>query len=543
MAEQVPMDRFEVRLADLLLAHTAVAAGSGDASRLAATAIATTPASDRGRWPVTLDRRLAWTFVALAALLALMASIALVGSMRQDDRVTREDDPVLRVLPAEIPADVPHGEIDTPIGHARWIHLTGDPTTLPDPLVPMAGPSGLIWFDNGWTRNVPCEDPEARTPCTAAPGVRLWTSDDALGPRVEQPLPVSGAPGNLMANGDTYWLTSDDPAGLWHTNDLRSWDEVDLTGLVSPGPSGLDWQVTPGVQATMDGVTVVSLTWHTSDLGRLVGHPGVAVHIESAGPGRYRVLEHRNSFAGGERVLGYVLIATTADGIRISEETGATIAELAGADLGFVEGWAASNGVLQQVALVDRTRLTVLDGPWSAATLDAPAILPVGSGLVALQVDRDRTVRAWRSVDGRTWTDEGLLGSAGGGTWSADAVDVVTTDGRPTLRVVLAGAGDAWTSSDGERWDFVAGPPADGPPPGRLGSGWLLLKESAIEVSRDGVSWEAVPQLERVITKWTTDGQGSTPWGTLGDAVFYAVAEESGAMERDLWVVEWDGSR
>jgi hypothetical protein len=83
-----------------------------------------------------VDRRLAWSLLVLAALAALLASVAFVGMSRPQTLVRR-------VLPDHLPADVPNGTIDTPLGKARWVHLTGDPTTLSQPYAPMITPSGL----------------------------------------------------------------------------------------------------------------------------------------------------------------------------------------------------------------------------------------------------------------------------------------------------------------------------------------------------------------------------------------------------------------
>ena len=142
---------------------------------------------------------------------------------------------VVRMLPDKLPADLPSGTIKTPLGRVRWVHLSGNPNTLPDPLQPRVGPSGLIWFDGGGSREIPCKESGSQGICTAAP--RLWTSDDAVSGRVEHPLPVDAGSADLELEGDTYWLIATEPVGLWRSTDLTAWEQVDVSSLVSPGPT------------------------------------------------------------------------------------------------------------------------------------------------------------------------------------------------------------------------------------------------------------------------------------------------------------------
>lgn len=82
--------------------------------------------------------------------------------------------------------DLPGGTIDTPLGPARWVHLSGDATTIPWPLWPMADPAGgLLWFEGGalWTDETGWEDGSEPA---------LWASEDAVSPRYEIALPANG---------------------------------------------------------------------------------------------------------------------------------------------------------------------------------------------------------------------------------------------------------------------------------------------------------------------------------------------------------------
>lgn len=543
MPEQAPLDQFETRLSELLRVHTAVAERPVVATEVARMAMAPSARRVDGGMIRSLDRRLAWSFVAIAALIALVASLAFVGAQR------RAPD-VLRMLPDELPADLPHGTIDTPIGQARWVHLTGDPRTLPDPLVPMIGPSGLIWVDYGGPRSFPCDDPEARSSCTVDTRPGIWTSDDALGPRVEQPLPVDAVSISLMQDQDAYWLATTDPPTLWHAPDVTGWQPIDLTGLVSPGPSELEWGVSPGQPVTAHGIIVVPVTYQARDVARLVGYPGLVVHIEKAGVGVYRVLEHHARSEGGDTELGFVRVDQTPTGLRFSNESGGTIAELAGVGPELVESWSTTGSILeQQIGAVDGSRLTALDVPWSSA--EAPTIFPTASGFVAFVVNADKTVSPWRSDDGLSWTEGPRLGDAGGQPWTADGVWSDLTLDTPEVSVVMVGDGDRWTSTDAEHWTFVPARSATDPfwDAARIGSGWVRASEGSIWVSRDDSSrkvipelssWKVVPELWTVITKWTPRGAGSSGTNFVGNAAFVMVVEDSVPMERDLWIIEWE---
>jgi hypothetical protein len=400
------------------------------------------------------DTRLLTVNVALAlACFALVPSAtangAVPGSSPAGASPNSQAGSARRILPDVLPSGVPGGTIDTPLGTARWVRLTGDPLTLPEPLVPQLGRSGPVWFDGGGARDIPCEDARADGPCTAELPPRLWTAEDATSPRAEHALPVEAANAALFLDGDTFWLASGAPVTLWRSLDLAEWEQVDISGLVSPGPQGLEWDVVLDSPVTSAGGTLVPVTYFVHDPGRLVGEPGASVFLEpleGSSPRGYRVSEFRPRSEGGPRELGTVRVEDTPMGIRISDEDGESIVSIEGVGPEFVERW-AERGVIEerQLGIVEGGALTTVELPgWPVedGSAESPTFFPLGSGFLALQIHSDHTVRTWRSYDGRSWAEgERLRGPDGQlleGRWiswagSPERSDIqIGTLGEPT---------------------------------------------------------------------------------------------------------------
>ena len=94
-----------------------------------------------------------------------------------------------------------------------------------------------------------------------------------------------------------------------------------------------------------------------------------------------------------------------------------------------------------------------------------------------------------------------------------------------------------WKSTDGETWRLVGRP--DQGPGHRLSSGWLSGADGSWSASTDGDTWEAAPELARLLHKSTTDGTANVSTWIIGDTLFYSVAEHEGARQRDLWIVQF----
>jgi hypothetical protein len=175
-------------------------------------------------------------------------------------------------------------------------------------------------------------------------------------------------------------------------------------------------------------------------------------------------------------------------------------------------------------------------------------IFPVDTGFLGFQIDADHTVRAWRSADGRTWIEGDRLRGSDGTPWRTDWVDAQWLGGTHEITISPMGDSDAdapsrpWRSDDGVTW--TRGPlPTTGEDglvfPLSRGS-LRLADDGSWWASADGRSWDPAPDLDQAITKWMPDGAGSAGGGTLGDAMFFAVEEGEGSLQRDLWIVELD---
>ena len=95
------------------------------------------------------------------------------------------------------------GTIDTPLGQADWVFLSGDEASFPTSGTFVALPSGYGALEFSLSPHAP----------------RYWTSSDGLRwSRQELPLPASDAPSLLEAGGG-YWIAAHRPAGLWYSPD------------------------------------------------------------------------------------------------------------------------------------------------------------------------------------------------------------------------------------------------------------------------------------------------------------------------------------
>ena len=197
-------------------------------------------------------------FVVAAAIVALFGGFLLAGVLTQPPEnaapaVGATTSPQATTtpplsLPAEIPDGVATGTLDTPLGPARWVHLSGDDTTLPTWLDPVPDPSGgYISLD--WDSTPP----------------RLWRSPDLITWAFEA-LPIEARWGGLTLADDTLWVSADEPVSLWSSVDTLEWTEESLDGLVPPGPDGYAWRLDLGTAKAYDGVTIVPTTYYADYL-------------------------------------------------------------------------------------------------------------------------------------------------------------------------------------------------------------------------------------------------------------------------------------
>ena len=445
------------------------------------------------------------------------------------------------VLPAVLADGVDHGTFGTSIGRVRWVHLTGDADALPDPLAPILAPDGtLVWFAGGGPGSACYNDPKSAA-CTDPPVPRLWAAKDALAPREARPLPIDVPEASLQLIGDTFWLTSSDPLTVWSSPDLKTWEQTDLSGLRSPGPATIDWRTTISPFDSAGGSAVASVEYAAADPGRLLGFPGRQVNLALSGGG-YVAREFHSRRDGGDKDLGAITVARTADGIRFLGENGHEVGRVDGVGQEFVDMWVRQGITYRQLAVLDGTRWTPVDLP-VAPLADWPMLAKVGDALVALVVESDQRVRAWRTVDGHTWTGGDVLVAADGTPMRSSGATY--RDGEQGRVLIVFGADDSsgWTSTDGETWkpaSFVSGEI----PPIRLKQGWFRTADQTPDgdwqASSNGSDWESVPALREVVRKTAPSGAGGSSESVVGNTVFFSVDEAEAPFTRDVWMIEFE---
>lgn len=385
-------------------------------------------------------------------------------------------------LPKDIPADVRSGTLETLFGPARWVHLTGDETSLPRSI------HGLLSTQGGYV--VPDFDPRTGTQAG------LWRSPDLLHWTLEEPLGVGVGINQIWQVGDTYWVSAEgDRAGasLWWSPDTQSWEQVSLEGLTQPGPDGYAWFVQPGQPVTHEGVTIVPITWGP-DHG-VVFHdlPGIddleyPVLIETA-PGVFdvRTIE---SFSRG--VLSPDIVVTlrmedTELGLRVTDNAdGTELMVLEGVSLEFVERLAVEEGTplggfavepVSELALLDGEALIALDPPLEASE-GRQAFNADQDGFVSYTIGADGLVHVHRSQDGREWSETDIIGDdpdepTGIRTvwaWSGPSMGLGSTGS-----VELSTSNGVWRISDGRLERVPVGRGGDG---SRVANGWIVGPET-----------------------------------------------------------------
>jgi len=136
-------------------------------------------------------------------------------------------------LTEDIPEGVESGLLTTPIGAARWVHLTSSEYTLP-------GVGDLMIDQNGFAISV----------------TRFgeWHSDDGIEWRQEESsfdtevlgIDVGGAESTWIpyvdASASLVWAINEDPLEIW-TFDYANSGPVVLSGLVPPESDGFNWNL------------------------------------------------------------------------------------------------------------------------------------------------------------------------------------------------------------------------------------------------------------------------------------------------------------
>ena len=508
-----------------------------------------TPRSPKWRVQPMFD---ATRFIIAAAIVTSFAGVLLSGVLTQPS-----DDPLPAVastatpeatmfppiqLPPDIPADVRSGTLETPFGPARWVHLTGDETSLPSQF------SDLLSTQSGYV--VPDFDSQTGT------SEGLWRSPDLIRWTLEEPLGIGAGIIQMWRAGDTYWLSSgggrDGDVLLWRSRDTETWEQVALEELDPPGPAGYAWVVQPGQPVTYEEVTIVPLTW-TADFWVVLRElPGIhdleRPALVKAAPGVFAVKEIESFPRGALSADTYATLRMeeTELGLRVTDDAdGTELAVLEGVSLDFVERLAVEEGTpiggyvvdpVPGLAILDGEGLVALDLPLEAEGLSSHALTADQGGFVSVTIGRDGLVHVHHTQDGREWSETDIIGDD---MREPTGFDGVWTWLGPVSSgsVVLSTATGAWQVVNGRLERAPAPPGGDG---FRIASGWVVgpgsRGEPRISFLPDQGERASI-DLSDMGIRFGDCGSGE---GLISSNTLVTTLDEGCAGRREAWIVTFD---
>ena len=398
-------------------------------------------------------------------------------------------------LTEDIPLDVESGTIVTPVGAARWVHLSGDSSSVPAGEA-IRWPSGFAMF----------EPPDGRgqgSQFTLLNPARLWVSSDGIDWQLDERIPVPPDAENAQLSFDNeagYWLVTSSPLRLWHSISGHAWDEYDPSGLVMPIPAGFDllagtrfWPVVAeGDIALFTARVVGGFPWADYVPGFTTTNPCVE-RFREVEPGVFQMVgDVEDGQCPTEPPL--LRFEETESGLRVFDH-------FASAEVGFVDG--ADLTHIAQIAetdeLVAHQVFVIEDGRVSAAAVPWPYTTQVtfygAQGWIYAYLEpRNGPIQVWRSIDALFWDSVdppefvSELGQDVGVHFSA-------IPGGPLVAETSVGE---WETTDGSIWTPAPGELPDAPPPRpgwpagtwpvRLASGWFA-NDGSMGGSTDGDDW------------------------------------------------------
>jgi hypothetical protein len=406
-------------------------------------------------------------------------------------------------LTEDIPPGVESGTFATAVGAARWVSISGDDSPLPAGGHLIAWPSGFAIFERPFNLSPP--------PAPVSRSAQLWVSDDGIEWRV-QPLPLD--PGaqdaSLTLVEGVYWLLSSDPAGLWRSTDGANWDEIDSTGLLPPGPTGLVWFSDHEPPVTGGNLTLS----HVSFEADLPFHDWLPLLIEdyepfsdrdeSCGtlhesePGVFQIVgQEGDQFCPHQLALRF---EETETGLRVLDNaTGEKLGEVLGADLSHIDRLVQQGDAYSEenLLIIGDTEITAVETPWPPSSPTGgrrlQAMFGAQDSIYAYVRNDTGQVNVWRTSDGHSWTDLGPP------SFLKDAPTTIYpqfTSLADSLTVTIFPQNSNtppayWETTDGVNWS--SGPPPEGLPDDmyllRLESGWFANDGSQGGTSDGDVWW------------------------------------------------------
>jgi hypothetical protein len=432
--------------------------------------------------------------------------------------------PDVVALPAEIPDGLPSGRLKTPLGRARWVHISGDEDTLPPLFFPLAAPSGYVIADRGEGFLGHCVGRETcRRPA-------IWRSPDLI-TWSREPLPVEADSADIVRSGGHYWLMTYGPTTLWRSSDASTWVPIDLSQLRPSGPRGLGWELRLGFPATSGGVVAVAVDYAPVDAASYLGLtlPDGVDHasLRTAEPGQYQVL------GGNEEHVATLRFEEIDGGLHVIDDTdGSVLAVLDGVARESIERWAMGWTPFEpQVGILEGERLISVEVPATPSGNEQLDLFGTPTGYFAYLPEGEDVVRVWRSSDGRRWTDAGVLGDEDG----EPPPDSLIHEGPEFVTAV--GPQGMWRSADGLTWEEIDA--SDGLR--------VELAGARLSLRRDSLSFELEGQkstrvdLTKLGLKRELDGANSKAFGVLGpNTVAYQLSNESENGERHIWIITFD---
>jgi hypothetical protein len=509
-----------------------------------------------GRFPAMVSAARVVVAGAIVALAGGFLSIGIITTQPQatDQLVGATMTPEATTTgPVELPARIPRrfdsGTLETPLGKARWVHLSGDGEGLPEAITPIAAPGGYVSLDRGETGFGPCRgDDVCETRAT------LWFSPDLL-EWTQRPLPGDARTAQLIRAGGAYWLlmsaagpaedgSFEDPT-LWRSSDAREWEPVDLGPIAPVGPDGIGWRPSLGRVASVGGTEAVTMTFEARTAASFLGltGPDQWVSLLALDEGRYQAV----GAYGAE--LGVIRFEPVDGGLRvIDDETGARLKELPGVDMGFIERWVQNGSpsgdptmhvpVEHRVAVVVDGELTSIELPRIGPASRSFGLVGSEEGFTAFLVRPDGVMQSWRSTDGVDWTASEPVGD------DPDEPDAVTDllEGPQSLLAFDPGSGRGWVTTTGVDWQW-AGPGymQGGLAGGRFGQGWLRMRPQRLQFYPDGGEVQEV-DVRPLHLRGDTNGPGFEFRDAISpNTIRWAASEGVGSRwRRDQWIVTFD---
>lgn len=256
-------------------------------------------------------------------------------------------------LTENIPPGLESGILDTSVGDARWVRLTGDVSSLPRGEA-LLWPTGFAIFERP---QVPVFD--VRLPA------RLWVSPDGVEWRVEPiPAPDDAEDVSLTLVDGEYWLLSVNPNRLWRSSDGATWEEYDLSGLAPPGPAGFNMRMEGHTGPVKAGdLTVLYVQYVGLFPAEAFGIPRQCterpLRLE---PGVYQMTGDEECPQGGP-VLRFI---ETETGLQVLDNaTGEVLGEILEADLTHIETMAETDELrVESLFIIGDGEVTRAEKPW-----------------------------------------------------------------------------------------------------------------------------------------------------------------------------------